>query len=352
MATIVKRDTKDGTAYQVKVRLKGYPPQSACFERLTDAKKWAQDVESAIRDGRHFKTVESKRHTVADLIDRYIRDVLPTKPKQQVKQTQQLTWWKLKLGHHLLSDLSPSLISECRDELLRTPTNRGGNMSPSTAVRYLAALSHALSIAVNEWQWLDDSPARKVKKPKEPRGIVRFLSDDERDRLLEACLESNNKALYAIVVLALSTGMRRGEILNLKWKDIDLNKGFLIIEETKNGERRRVPVSGHALETLKEFSKIRKLHTELVFPGNTGKPVEIRKPWLKAVEQAKIEDFRFHDLRHSAASYLAMNGASLAEISEVLGHKTLQMVKRYAHLSESHTRNVVASMNDKIFGGE
>ncbi len=349
MATIVKRDTKDGIAYQAKVRLKGYPPQSACFQRLTDAKKWAQDVESAIRDGRHFKTAESKRHTVADLIDRYIRDVLPTKPKQQYKQTQQLTWWKLKLGHHLLSDLSPALISECRDELLRTPTNRGGNMSPASVVRYLAALSHALSVAVNEWQWLDDSPARKVKKPKEPRGRVRFLSDDERERLLKACLESSNKSLYAVVVLALSSGMRRGEILNIKWKDIDLSQGFLILHETKNGERRRVPVSGHALDTLKEYSKVRQLHTELVFPGKTGKPAEIRKPWLLALKQADIEDFRFHDLRHSCASYLAMGGASMVEISEVLGHRTLQMAKRYSHLSDSHVSNVVASMNERLF---
>lgn len=357
MANIEKRTSGDGkTSYRVKVRLKGFPVQSATFERLTDARKWAQDIESAIRGGRHFKTSEGKRHTLAQLVDRYIKTVLPTKPKSQVKQTAQLEWWKQQIGAYALADVTPSLIVQHRDKLVEGITVRGKPRSPATVVRYMAALSHAFSIAVKEWGWIDDSPMRKVSKPRESRGRVRFLSDDERDRLLIACRESSNPYLYPVVVLALSTGMRHGEIMGLTWDDVDLTRGRAILHETKNGERRAVAITGHVLELLKELGKVRRIDSNLLFPSRENrpqkpqKPVDLRTPWEAALKKADIQDFRFHDLRHSAASYLAMNGASLAEIAEVLGHKTLEMVKRYAHLSEGHTARVVESMNKKIFG--
>lgn len=197
MATITKRKDLDGKPYYtVQVRLKGYPAQTATHKRLTDAKKWAQDTESAIREGRHFKTAEAKKHTFADLVDRYIKDVLPTKPKQAVRQKMQLEWWREKMGVYLLADVTPALIVQYRDELASGETYRHTQRSPATVVRYMAALSHAFTIAVKEWAWLDDSPMRKVKKPTESRGRVRYLDDDERARLLTACKESSNTWLY------------------------------------------------------------------------------------------------------------------------------------------------------------
>ena len=358
MANIEKRTSSDGEiSYRVKVRLKGFPTQSATFERKSDAKNWAQDTESAIREGRHFKTSEAKRHTLSELIDRYIRDVLPTKPKSARDQVRQLDWWKAEIGSHALADVSPSLIAQYRDKLAGGITKQGKPRSPATVNRYMAALSVAFTTAVKEWGWMDDTPMRKVTKGKESRGRVRFLSDDERPRLLKACKESRSPFLYPVVVLALSTGMRQGEIMGLTWDVVDLNMGRAILHETKNGERRAVAVTGHALEQIKELSKVRRIDSNLLFPPKEitpqkpQKPLDLRTPWLTALNKAEIVDFHFHDLRHSAASYLAMNGASLAEIAEVLGHKTLQMVKRYAHLSEGHTARVVESMNSKIFGG-
>jgi integrase len=354
MATIKERTAKDGTPrYTVEVRLKGYPPQTATFKRKTDANKWIQDTESAIRDGRHFKTVEAKKHTLADLVDRYIKDVLPNKPKQIKDQTQQLTWWKEKVGSYLLADITPALIVQCRDELATGITYKGTQRTPATVVRYMAALSHAFTIAVNEWQWLEDNPIAKVKKPKESRGRVRFLDDTERNRLLSTCKESSNKSLYLCVVLALATGMRQGELMGLQWQDVNFKDGYLILHETKNGERRRVSLSGLALELLHDHAKIRRLDTTLLFPSERKpqKPIDLRKAFANALKAAEINDFHWHDLRHCTASYLAMNGASLAEIAEVLGHKTLAMVKRYAHLSDGHVSSVVASMNTKIFAG-
>ncbi|MDE3055602.1 MAG: site-specific integrase [Verrucomicrobiota bacterium] len=356
MATIQQRKSEDGKiSYRVQVRLRGHPPQTATFSRITDARRWAQQIESAIREGRHFKTAESKKHTLKELIERYIKTVIPLKKKNGAKQRAQLLWWQEQLGAYLLSDVTPSLIAQYRDKLLDGITHRGTRRSPATAVRYLAALSHAFTMACKEWGWIENSPMRKVTKPKESRGRVRFLDHAERSRLLEACRASKNSYLYTIVVLGISCGMRQSEIMHLSWPDVDLQKGRIVLHETKNGERRVVPLVGHALELLKEHESKRRVDTFLLFPAQKGqkpqKPINIRGAWEAALQKANIIDFRFHDLRHSCASYLAMNQASLAEIAEVLGHKTLQMVKRYAHLSEAHTSRVVESMNEKIFGG-
>ena len=320
MGSIRKRKNKDGTpAYRVDVRLKGFPPQRATFKRLTDAKKWEQHTEAAIREGRYFKIAEAKKHTLAELIDRYIQEILPKKPKQQRGQSQQLRWWKSEIGAHSLTDVTPALITQARDKLASEPTHLDTIRSPATINRYMAALSHAFTIAVNEWGWLEDSPMRKVRKPSEPRGRVRFLSDDERERLLMVCKESDNPYLYPVVVLAISTGMRRGEIMGLKWDDVDLDRGRITLYDTKNKDIRVVPAVGLAMEVLKDHAKIKWIDTPLLFPSRTNplKPIDLRSPWESALKSAAIEDFRFHDLRHTAASYLAMSGATLAEIAEI-----------------------------------
>lgn len=352
MASIEKRTNQNNeVSYRVKVRLKGYPVQTSTFSRLTDARRWAQQTEAAIREGRHFKTTEAKKRTLSEVIRRYQTVILPTKPKSQYDQTLQLKWWQENIGHCVLADITPALIAEQRDQLARTITERKTLRSPATVNRYLAALSHVFTIAIKEWGWIDTNPLQKVTKLKEPRGRVRFLSDDERQRLLQACQKSQSEYLYLVVVLALSTGARRMELLSLRWMDVDLNRGVITLHQTKNGERRLLPITGHALQLLKQYAT-KKFHaTDLIFPAKNFKnPIDIRTPWETALKNAEIIDFRFHDLRHSAASYLAMSGATPAEIAEVLGHKTLQMVKRYAHLSEAHIAKVVARMNEKIFG--
>ncbi len=345
MATIQKRTSNSGKiTYTATIRLKGHPSETATFDRKTDAQKWVASIESAIKENRHFKTSESKKRTLEQLIEKYTKQVLPDK-KDGLKQARQLQWWSKELGHLTLANISPSVIADARDKLLDE------GRAPSTTMRYLAALSHALTIASNEWEWINENPMSKVRKPKEPKGRDRFLSDDERVRLLEACKASSSQFLYPIVVLAISTGMRQGEIVSLTWREIDLSRGYIYLSDTKNGEKRTVPLVGHALETIRELSKIRRIDTNYLFPSSVkaDTPVFIRKQWQKALIVAEVENFRFHDLRHTAASYLAMNGASLTDIAEILGHKTLAMVRRYAHLTEQHTSKVLASMNEGIF---
>jgi integrase len=348
MASIVRRIGKDGQVnYRVQVRRKGAPPLSATFTKLSDARKWAQMTEGAVLEGRHFTIAEAKRHTLADLIDRYRAHVLPQKAEETIYgQERELRWWKAQLGHYFLADVTPPLITACRDKLSLNHAN-------ATVNRYLASLSHAFTVAVREWQWCDDNPVRKVMKLREPRGRIRFLSAEERHRLLEECQASRNPHLYTVVILALATGARKGELISLRWSDIDLRRGLLTFHETKNGERRTVPLVGYALDVLTQHAKVRRLDTPLVFPNPTGgKFLRFREAFDNAVARACIPDFRFHDLRQSADSYLDMSGASLAEIAEVLGHKTLTMVKRYAHLSEAHTRDVVEHMNRAVFGDQ
>lgn len=359
MASIEKRtDAQGNISYRAKIRVKGAAAQSATFTRKTDAAKWAKSTEAAIQEGRYLPQAEARKHTLEDLLDRYARDVLPhKKPSTQPSQLRQLNWWRSQLGFLTLDALTPAKIAEARDTLAATVSKRKAPLSPATVNRHLALLSHACSYAMKELGWIDANPCTKVSKPKEPRGRVRFLDDDERSRLLSACRDSSNLDLYPAVVLALATGARHGELFGLRWPDVDLSRKVAILHDTKNGERRVLPLTGPALSILKERSKVRRLDTDLVFPARkrqrdgTVRPADIRAAWEAALKAAEIEDFRWHDLRHSAASYLAMNGASLAEIAEVLGHKTLAMVKRYSHLSEAHTASVLERMTDKIFSG-
>ncbi|MGO9443908.1 MAG: site-specific integrase [Thiobacillaceae bacterium] len=345
MATIIKRHTADGNAYQAKIRLKGYPPESATFERITDANAWAAKIESDMRAGRHFGA--SKRHTFAELADEY---------KPHAKDKKYLEYWRGVFGNDTLASIAPSKIAKVRDKLLAGDSRRfaepsTGNpaldakrarakRSGSTVNRYLASLSVTLGYAVKELQWLEKNPLEAVKKPPESKGRVRFLSDEERARLLNACKESSNADLYLAVVLALTTGARQAEMMGLRWRQIDFTRQVISLHKTKNGERRALPLVGEAHTLLQERAKVRASHDDRIFPptdrAKKAETLDLRQPWEKALKHAGIKDFHWHDLRHTAASYLAMSGVSLVEIAKVLGHRTLQMVARYSHLSDEH----------------
>lgn len=351
MATIEKRTAKDGeTTYRVKVRIKGYKPESATFTSLTKARRWEQQTEAAMREGRYFKNTEAKKRTLAELLDRYLEQVGRDNPKRWDSVRLLLGWWKRELGYVYLSDLTRSKITEKRDQLLTTPKKNGKPRSPATVNRHTEALRHALSIAVQEWEWLENHPMNGLSKLKEPRGRDRYLTENERDSLLAACKASKSKNLYPLVMLALTTGARAGELLNIRWADIDFDRNLIVLHETKNGEKRVLYLLPAVKKLLQEHGKVRNLKSDLLFPSprEPERPFQYRESWKYALKKAGVKGFRFHDLRHTAASYLAMSNASLMEISTCLGHKTLAMVKRYAHLSEATTANAVERMNERI----
>jgi len=371
MAAIEKRtDANGNTSYRVKVRLKGQPVQSATFDRLTDAKRWGTQTEAAIREGRHFKHAEAKKRTLADAIARYRRDLLPAL-KDSYGRGLLLNWWEHEAGALFLADLTPAKVGELRDKLKATPITSKAKKPAADAVpkmrsdasanRYLAALSTVLTACVMEWEWMDANPCERVTKGKESRGRVRFLSNEERIALMAACEESKTPELRIIVWIALTTGARKGEILALRWRRVDMARHVLVLDSlddagTKNGETRSVPLVSHALDAMRDWAKVRPLDgNALVFPGRTpttkDTPLDIERAWQTAMKRAGLVDFHFHDLRHTAASYLAMNGAGLREIADILGHKTLAMVQRYSHLTESHKTATIQRMTDAMYGG-
>lgn len=361
MAEIKKRVKQNGkVSYTASIRIKGYPSLNATFERLTDAKAWAYPIESEMKRGKHIKDMEAKKHTLAELLDRYIQDELPNRKSDHKKFEMQLNWWKDRLGAYLLSDITPALLAEYRDKLKKEPSvkelKNGGTLeterSNATVNRYMASLSIALTVASREWQWLEENPMFRVTKKKEHRGRIRFLSEDEHKALIAACEQASNPLINLLVVIALSSGARFSEILYLKWDNVDFKRKMFYFMDTKNKEHRAVPISSKAYDLLLQHSKVRKLKTKLVFAREDGeKPMDLRWQWEEVIKKSNLKDFRFHDLRHTAASYLAMNGATLVEISDILGHKTMQMVKRYSHLTKKHTAEILERMNEKQFGG-
>lgn len=309
MASIEERiNSKGEKSYRVKVRKKGYPVQTASFTRKTDAKIWAQNTECAINEGRYFGYASAKKKSMSELIDRYIEEILPLKPASLYDQTYQLNYWKDKIGDLTIQDLTPSVITAVRNELKKGKVQGGKLRSNGTVNRYMAVLSHAFTIAMKEWEWVNDNPFMRVSKLKEARGRVRYLSEEERHRLLKACKESKKQHLYFIVVLAISTGARKNEILTLKWKDVHFDREVIILDKTKNGDIRSLPLQGYALNILLELFKHRSVYSELLFPSEDrhDKPVIIQRSWDNAVKEAELEDFMIYVIRrHHTSQWMA-----------------------------------------------
>ena len=368
MATVRKvprKKAKGGYAYQVLIRRKGYGSVSKTFDRKADAEKFAREYDREAKLSQVYAGQRGYTKTVADLLDRYMQEYTGKDPSK----LERLAWWRAEIGEMKLRELTPAVIVECLDKLRAGRAARGNGKgkrkalprkrSEPTINRYHSALSSVLEVARTRWHWLDENPARKVARGQEHPPIVRWLDDDERKALLDACKESRWEGLYLLVILALSTGARLGELWRLRWSDIDLDKGLAHLEDTKNGERRALPLVPAVQDELRKWSKarnkakVRHIGSDLLFPAtyNPQQPYgeSFREHWNEALQRAGIENFRFHDLRHSCASYLAMNGATQLEIADVLGHKTLQMVKRYSHLSTDHKRNLVHRvLGDKV----
>ena len=251
MASFEKRVNEDGsTGYRVKVRLRGFEPVSATFRRLTDAKTWAAQTETELKANRYFGA--SKRHTISELLDRYENEAVP-RLKSAADVKARLAVWRKRLGHLLVSELSVAAIKKHKDELKATPKERGGaERSGADVNRTMAALSSALSFAVKELEWLEENPMKRVRKFSESRGRVRYLSERELPALLQACRESKNPDLLLAVLLALSTGGRQAEVMTLRWDQINLKARTALLVDTKNGERRALPLVGEAFDLLKK----------------------------------------------------------------------------------------------------
>jgi integrase len=228
-----------------------------------------------------------------------------------------------------LYEINPYLIESYKTERRRL-------VSPATVNRELACLKHILTKAV-EWEMIQANPAKKVRLFVENNKRIRYLTEEEIHRLYQ----NASGHLKPIIITALLTGMRRNEILKLKWEDIDFDHRIIFVRNTKNNEMREVPMNDALMVVLKSF----RFNSPYVFVREDGKPyISIRTGFESALRRAGISDFRFHDLRHTFASHLIMKGVDLMTVKEFLGHKTIDMTLRYAYLSPDHKRHAVETL--------
>lgn len=248
-----------------------------------------------------------------------------------------------EFGAKLMGEINVWLIEKYKAKRKEdVKGQRKEKLKPATVNREIALLKTMFTKAI-EWGIVKDNPAKKVKLLKGEVRRLRFLMPDEVQLLLSKCEDW----VRPIVIIAVNTGARKGELLNLRWSEVDFQQGIITLLDTKNGERRDVPMNETARGTL---SGIEDQEGHVFKKG--GKPLKyfgVRKPFEKAVRESKIEDFRFHDLRHTFASLLVMSGVDLNVVRDLLGHKTLEMTLRYAHLSPDHKAKAI-NVLDKVVG--
>ena len=331
MATIVK--TPSGTWKSV-IRKQGWPTAAKTFRTRRDAEDWARQIEDEMVRGVHIQRAPAQKLTVAVALDRYLREITPSK-KAGGSQRRDLTSSKPlreRLGAYALAALTAEIIGHYRDERLAE------GKSGSTVRLELALLSHLYTVALREWGiGMPANPVLLVRKPKTV-ARDRRLQGDEEARLLRSVRAHSNPILAWVTELALETAAREMEILSLRLPDVFLDRRIAILRDTKNSETRTIPLSLRAGEILREAIQSHPREgTDLVFPGEPGRdgkrrPYTIGKVWQDAVKRAGLPGFRFHDLRHEATSRLVERGLPDAKTRQITGHKSAQMLFRYAHL--------------------
>ena len=320
MATIRKLRGK----WQAMVRRKGLAPRSKSFDKRTEAEKWARDLEAQVDvAGFVADTRLAEQTTLGQILSRYREEISPMKRSAKTEAIRINAMLRRDICHRTLAMLNSADIAAYRDERLKT-------VAPATVIREINTISHAIDVAQREWGiHLNRNPAKMVRRPSAPKGRNRRLQDDEEQRLLAACDVGRNRWMKPLIILAIETGMRRGEILGLRWQHVDLERRIVHLPDTKNGEPRDVPLSIRATETLAGLMNLPERDAERVFPVSAD---AIRLAWEHLRDRAGVGDLHIHDLRHEAVSRLFEKGLDIMEVSTISGHKTLSMLKRYTHL--------------------
>lgn len=247
-----------------------------------------------------------------------------------------------RFGDVPLSEITAAKVSAYKAERLAVTSSRLGKpLSPASINRPLAFLRSLLRTASREWEVLPVVP--HIRLEKERRGRERWLTSEEAVRLLDAC-RAKSPALADVVEIAIYTGMRQGEILGLTWPMVDRSRGVVILPDTKNGKSREVPLNVPADAVLARRQAT--ATGSLVFPS--ARWDGYRRAWRKALQAAKLDGLKFHDLRHTFASWVVQRGGTLPELKDLLGHSSLQMVMRYAHLAPEHLRSAVSRLDEAL----
>jgi integrase len=317
MATIRKLRGR----WQAQVRRRGLAPRARSFDSKADAERWARQLEAQVdRAGSLPDTRLAEATTLKEVLTRYQDSVSPSKRSSVSEVARINALLRRDIVHRTLATLSSSDLATYRDQRLKVA-------APATVIRELNTISHAIDTARREWGiHLIDNPCKLVRRPKAPKGRTRRLGPDEEVKLLEAADRGRNRYMRSLIVLAVETGMRRGELLSMTWENVDIDAGVVHLPLTKNGDSRDVPLSRRARETLGTLAVAKKGQV-VPMTGNA-----VRLAWEHLVQRAGMSDLRFHDLRHEAVSRLFEKNLGLMEVASISGHKELRMLARYTHL--------------------
>jgi integrase len=330
VAHIQRIKRQDGFVYRSIIKSKGSKTITKVFKSKKLATEFARHIEGNRESLLAFNKPQQSQLLFSELVQEYLLNgYRGTRPKDQ---SYRLDFWVNNLGSKQVEEITRMEISN----LLSTLSPR---LSNATVNRYKATISVIFTYACRYFN-LIDNPARHIPSLPENNERIRFLSEAERTRLFKACRDSQWDKLYLIVLLAITTGARKGELTKLRWDDIDFDRRTAYVATTKNGQPKVLPLTDSVIRELQLFDS---KDSSLIFASKVKYyvPYCFTKPWKRALEDADIKDFRFHDLRHSCASYLAQSGASLLEIADVLGHKQISVTKRYAHLCIEHKSSLI-----------
>lgn len=317
MATLQKRSG----SWRAIVRKKGYAIQTGTFDSKAAALEWAGALESEMSKGVFVSFDEAEQTTLAQALERYRQEVLPAKRSRRQVESQVRYLSSAPIGHLSLAACTSTVIAQYRDERLKN------GAAPQTAKHDLSLLSRVFNVAAKEWgiPLPHGNPIAQVRMPRVANARDRRLVSDEEIRLLDAA-KTYGGDIGQIIIWAIETAMRRGEIAAMRWEHLDRKSRVLAVPETKTGMPRRVPLSNRALAVID--SLIRRIDGKMW----TMRPDSISQAFDRVCGAAGIEDLTFHDLRHEATSRLFEKGLNPMQVAAITGHQTLQMLKRYTHL--------------------
>ena len=302
-------------------------------------------VLTKIVEGKWFDITPEKEYIFDEMMDRFMQEYAPK--KEATTQKSYKSYLKHLTEHFsgfTLQEITPKMVSGYIEERLKE------EVKPASVNRELAMLSKAFNLSIKEWGWTKENPCSKVSKLQENNKRTGWLTVDEEERLVRCSKGYLNGQLKEIITLALHTGMREGEILNLRWEDIDLVRKTIVVLKTKNKEERTIPINQTLEKMLREKSKVKNI-SGYIFVTANGEKIGFRnllRSLSCVVKKARIENFTFHDLRHTFATRLVQGGVDIYSVAKLLGHKTLSVAQRYAHHSAESLRPYVMLM-DKFY---
>lgn len=357
MATIRKR----GNAYQIDY----YEPSGKRIRKSFKKKKDAE-TELAARvvsmgDGSYFEKAKTYTTIFEELTEKYIENFKHQRSFERSK-FYVIEELKKEFKGYVLKNISYLELETYRSKLRNMLTLHGKIRTDATVNRYMACLRHMLAKAVS-WDMIDRNPFEKGESLQltENNRRLRYLSEEEIQRLLAECpteapprkkgkFTQGPQAVYLrdFIVIAINTGMRKGEILSLKWDQI--RGEFIYLEKTKTDKARQIPINDDLEECFKSIRERQPLGTKYIFCDQDGHISDIKTAFSAALKRAGITDFRPHDLRHTFASHYVMRGGSLRALQKILGHADIKMTMRYAHLSKEFAREEIKLLNGLTSG--